>query len=119
MVSVVWFGLVSSSLSPMALIILQRPVWRPTPVQWAVLSGAGLAAFVGQCLLNAGLQLAPAGPGTVMRNLDVVFAFLYQVFLLHDAAKPTSVAGASLVTLSAALIVAAKWRSTSRQRRGA
>ena len=82
LVSVVWFGLVSSAVSGV-LMTLRIPGLpnQATPlsgVQWAVVLGAGASAFLGQCLLNAGLQMAPVGPGTLMRNLDVVFAYIYQ-----------------------------------------
>ncbi len=30
------------------------------------------------------LQMAPAGPGTLMRMNDVVFAFLFGIFILHE-----------------------------------
>lgn len=111
LVNVTWFGLVSSGASLVAAFALQQPVV-PDAQQWAVLLGVGVMAFLGQCCLNSGLQLAPAGPGTVMRNLDVVFAYVYQVTLLHDPANPLSVVGAALVVSSAVLLGVAKCASS-------
>eukprot|EP00873_Tetraselmis_striata_P034688 jgi/Tetstr1/454952/TSEL_041813.t1 len=98
-------------LAAAAYVIVRKPVV-PDAQQWAVLLGVGVMAFLGQCCLNSGLQLAPAGPGTVMRNLDVVFAYVYQVTLLHDPANPLSVVGAALVVSSAVLLGVAKCASS-------
>jgi len=108
LVNVVWFGAVSSAVTPFAAFLLQTQDW-PRGWQWEVLLGVGLTAFLGQCCLASGLQLAPAGPGTVMRNLDVVFAYVYQLLLLHDAAQPLSILGAALVVLSALFLGLAKF----------
>ena len=43
--------------------------------------------------------MAPAGPGTLMRMNDVVFAFLFGIFILHEYPDIYSVSGASLIVI--------------------
>lgn len=45
------------------------------------------------------LQMAPAGPGTLMRMNDVVFAFLFGIFVLHEYPDAYSISGASIIVL--------------------
>lgn len=58
---------------------------------------AALFAFGGQCCLNKGLQLCRAGPGTLIRSLDVPILYLLGMVFLGE--KPTwfSLAGSCLV----------------------
>eukprot|EP00127_Corallochytrium_limacisporum_P000463 Clim_evm19s13 gene=Clim_evmTU19s13 len=118
MVSVFSFGLVSTILSAPAALIQGAKV--PVgPVEWTYMIMIGLSAFVGQCLLNAGLQLAKAGPGTVMRNLDVVIAYIFQVTILHEKLVIFSVIGAVLITSSVVIIPVHKWYVDRREARRA
>ena len=113
LVSVAWFGIVGSALAPWAMLSEGAVV--PDMTQILVLIAIGIMAFLGQCTLNSGLQHAQAGPGTVMRNLDVVFSYIYQVFLLHSAASIFSIVGAGLIIFSAGLVAYAKWLKSKKQ----
>ncbi|KAI8376641.1 hypothetical protein EDC96DRAFT_495297 [Choanephora cucurbitarum] len=99
MVHVVYFGLVSGIVSPFGMFLLQKPVMPHGLHQYIMLILIGLTAFVGQCFLNQGLQMAPAGPGTLMRMNDVVFAFLFGILILNEYPDAYSVTGATLVVL--------------------
>ncbi|KAI9322122.1 hypothetical protein BX666DRAFT_576303 [Dichotomocladium elegans] len=98
MVHIVYFGVISSVLSPPALALFQGGFIMPKGWnEWSMLLMTGITASVGQCLLNLGLQLAPAGPGTLMRMNDVVFAFLFGIFILHEYPDIYSITGAVLI----------------------
>lgn len=97
MVHVLYFGVISTFASSIAMFVFQDPIWPRTSQQWTLLLSVGVLAFGGQVLLNRGLQLAPAGPGVMMRNLDVVFAFLFSILLLDQWPKWTSFVGATLI----------------------
>jgi drug/metabolite transporter (DMT)-like permease len=43
--------------------------------------------------------MAPAGPGTLMRMNDVVFAFLFGIFILQEYPDIFSISGASIIVL--------------------
>lgn len=78
--------------------------------QTLLLLGCGIFGYVGQILLNTGLQLEKAAPATMMRNLDVVLAFLFQWLVLHEDPNVWSIAGAVLIASCAILIAIAKGR---------
>ena len=99
--SVFAFGFVSSIISPIGLYVFQWEQARvPDDVfSWVCLVLTGVLAFGAQCLLNKGLQLERAGPATLMRNLDTVFAFIFDFTILHHKPNLFSVIGASLILL--------------------
>ncbi|GAN07981.1 solute carrier family 35 member G1-like [Mucor ambiguus] len=99
MVHVVYFGLVSIVVAPIGMTVFQTPVMPQGGYEYGMLLLVGLSAFVGQCFLNQGLQMAPAGPGTLMRMNDVVFAFLFGIFVLHEYPDVYSISGASIIVL--------------------
>ncbi|KAF9946784.1 hypothetical protein BGZ72_011146 [Mortierella alpina] len=77
---------------------------------WTGLLVLGVAAFIGQVLLNNGLQLAPLGPGTLMRMNDIVFAFFFQITVQHEHPDLFSFLGASLVMICTGGMALNKWR---------
>ena len=64
--------------------------------------------------------MAPAGLAAMMRNIDIVCAFAWQLLLTRAAPEPTSVAGAALVvacTVGSAFrkLRASRWARAGRQ----
>ncbi|KAI8373203.1 uncharacterized protein BYT42DRAFT_501056 [Radiomyces spectabilis] len=109
MVHVVYFGVISTLISPIGLLTLQKFVMPHGWYEYSVLFLVGLMAFAGQCLLNQGLQLAPAGPGTLMRMNDVVFAFLFGIFILHEYPDFYSILGAIVIVGMTTALGLHKW----------
>ncbi|KAI9221786.1 hypothetical protein BC828DRAFT_380152 [Blastocladiella britannica] len=91
--------------------------WPVGLVEWATLTGIGLTAFMGQLMLNWGLQYVGAGEGAVMRNLDVVFAFVFGATLFHESIHVPSLIGAALIVGTAGLSGLVKVRRTRALRR--
>ncbi|KAG0027974.1 hypothetical protein BGZ81_005137 [Podila clonocystis] len=108
---VTYFGVVSCFVSVLGLYALQGGYVEPKgTLMWTGLVALGVAAFVGQVLLNSGLQLSPLGPGTLMRMNDIVFAFIFQITVQHEHPDLTSYLGASLVMMCTAGMGLNKWR---------
>ncbi len=102
LVIVFYFTLVTVPASiPGALAGL---VW-PTPWEWVILLGTGLAAQGGQVYLTRGLQLEPAGRATAVGYLQIVFAALWGAFFFAELPDRWTVAGA-LVILASTLALA-------------
>ncbi|KAJ1729653.1 hypothetical protein LPJ61_003416 [Coemansia biformis] len=112
MVHVVYFGFLSLAASTAMLVLWQRPRLPQSASEWALAGAVGVAAFAGQVLLNRGLQLAPAGPATLMRNLDVVFAFVLGVALFDEIPDALSVAGAGIIVSSTVAMGIYRWRAS-------
>ncbi|KAI1315096.1 hypothetical protein EDD11_001286 [Mortierella claussenii] len=108
---VTYFGAVSCVISMLGLYTLQGGYVAPHgALMWTGVVSLGVAAFVGQILLNSGLQLAPLGPGTLMRMNDIVFAFIFQIAVQHEQPDTFSFIGASLVMICTGGMGLNKWR---------
>jgi drug/metabolite transporter (DMT)-like permease len=100
-VNVFYFGFMSTIFSsglilffePNSPIFFHSWTFSSIVIQLAI----GIFAFVAQSFLNKGLQLVPAGPGTLMRNLDIVFAFIFGVLIFGEKLTMLSVIGSSLI----------------------
>lgn len=66
---------------------------------------SALFAFIGQCCLNKGLQLCRAGPGILIRNLDVPIAYTLGLIFLGEEPSWIGVFGSFLV-ISGTLMIA-------------
>ncbi len=64
----------------------------------------GFVSFVGLMFMAESLQLEDAGPAILIRNLDVVYAFLMQYILLKIKPDIMSIIGACIVLTSTSLI---------------
>ena len=73
-----------------------------------ILTACGLGACVGLVMLNIGLSIEKSAPATLMRNMDIVIAFLVQVFLFKETADWISVFGAGLIITSAVSVTVEK-----------
>lgn len=106
-VNVGYFGLISTILSGTVLVITEGPqaFLHSYTVETAISQlSIGILAFLAQFCVNRGLQLVHAGPGTVMRNLDILFAFIWGVNLFHEPVQLTSIIGASLIGGATAMV---------------
>ncbi|KAG0224562.1 hypothetical protein BGW42_004999 [Actinomortierella wolfii] len=119
MVHVVYFGAVSCVVSVVGLFTMQGGYVAPkTSLMWGGVLCLGFFSFIGQILLNNGLQLAPVGPGTLMRMNDIVFAFIFQITVQHEHPDLLSYVGATMVIFcTAGMSVYRWWRDKKRAER--
>lgn len=66
-------------------------------------------SFLGQILLTLSLQLEQAGPVSIARSADIVFAFIWQILFFKEVPNRYSVFGALLVVSSVVLTGLRKW----------
>ncbi|XP_037777647.1 solute carrier family 35 member G1-like [Penaeus monodon] len=69
----------------------------------------GIFSFGGQILLTKALQLEQAGPVSIARTADVVFAFIWQAIFFQEFPDSLSLMGALLVTSCVFLTGLRKW----------
>lgn len=81
-------------------------VWRvPGDIWiWLYIFGIGITAFVGQILFNAGVQMEKAGLASLIRTLDVMFAFFWQITILAEPISGWSFLGAALISTGVILV---------------
>ena len=111
MVVVSLYGVVGVLVSLVMLFSLQA--WTPPQgaSQWALLIGIGCLGAAGQWLLNGGFQREKAGIGSLMRNVDILCAFIWQATILQEAVSPWSVGGAFAVFAGTAAVAILKARA--------
>lgn len=98
LVVVLVFAAVGSVVGPCAMWLAGQPfVVSASGADVAGVLCMGFLGFVGQLLLNAGIQMAPAGPASVMRYADILFAIIFQVTLVGEAPGALKIVGALLI----------------------
>ena len=75
-------------------------------------SQTGVFAFLAQICFNQGVMMESAGLSSLVRNLDVVFAFFWQVVVLHDSPNAWSFFGAFLILASVIASGYKRWRAS-------
>ena len=71
---------------------------------WGLIVVVGFVSFVGLMFMAESLQLEDAGPAILVRNLDVVYAFLLQYAILKIKPDMMSLVGAGIVLAATSLI---------------
>ena len=70
---------------------------------------AALCGVFGSLCLNRGLQLEKAAPAALMRNVDILLAFLFDYAIFGQQPRVLTLLGGLLVVLSTAGVALAKW----------
>eukprot|EP00041_Stephanoeca_diplocostata_P015301 m.291825 g.291825 ORF g.291825 m.291825 type:complete len:380 (+) comp19986_c0_seq7:213-1352(+) len=104
MVTVTWLMGFTAVLAPALLYLFQTPRAPTDSLGWFYVFGIGALGFLGQGFKTQGLKWEKAGPGTMMRNLDIVFAFGFQHFVFDEEIHMLSLVGAT-ITLTASLAI--------------
>mmetsp|Transcript_85655 Transcript_85655/g.247303 ORF Transcript_85655/g.247303 Transcript_85655/m.247303 type:complete len:348 (-) Transcript_85655:57-1100(-) len=105
-VSVNYFAVIGMILSPVGMAFNSETMHWPEGFAWVQLSLlAGLSVF-GQALMNIGLARESAGKATAMNYVQVVFAYVYQIYIFHHECDTLSVIGAVLIASWGAIALA-------------
>eukprot|EP00835_Amoeboradix_gromovi_P002159 NODE_116_length_19003_cov_0.233707.p4 type:complete len:372 gc:universal NODE_116_length_19003_cov_0.233707:1468-353(-) len=81
----------------------------PSVLEWVNIEIVTVGYLMGQIILNIGLQRAPAGSGSIIRNMDIVFGFIYGILIFGENVQLTGVIGCGLVGLVTYLIAREKY----------
>jgi len=95
---VFFFSLFSTVVLLPAFVLTYVP---PEPVQWAYLSGIGLAALLGQFFLTVAYKYAPAGEVSIFSYVMVVFSVILGYTFLNEVPDILSMAGGLLILTTA------------------
>lgn len=101
LVVVLYFPLVATPAS-LPLVAMQG-LW-PTPVEWLMLLGIGVATQLGQVYLTKGLHRERAGRAMSVSYLQIVFAGLWGALFLAEYPDPFSLLGAALVVAGTVIV---------------
>ena len=108
LVLVAYLGAIGLAASPFDLLF---ETWTmPQGVDLVYMALIGTFAFGGQYLFNAGVQKEKAGVSSLVRNLDIVFSFVWQLSVEGVTINGWSFLGACIVTGSVVGLGVRKWR---------
>ena len=102
-VMVLYYAVISGVTAPIGQKLLGgsdswNVLGNPTPTELVVFAGLGVFGFLGQLLTNMGLtKCESAATATLVTNTQIVFAFLFEVMVLHESLSPWSLAGTALI----------------------
>ena len=68
-------------------------------INWLYCFGLAIAGILGQIFLVSGLKHLEAAPASVIKSIDVLFAFIWQSTILKNKVQGLSIVGAVLVAL--------------------
>ena len=97
-------------LSGIAALITKTMSLPHDTIQFFCILGIGVSGFLGQQFLTRGLALEKAGPASVMRYLDVIFAFIWSSLFFGNVINPYSIVGAIIISSAASTIAINKMR---------
>ncbi|KAF4746834.1 hypothetical protein FOZ63_007022, partial [Perkinsus olseni] len=95
-----WYGICGIAVSLIVLLVGRPGSTLPylrEANSWSIfmLILVGCISFTGQTFFNIGLQLtSSAVTSSIVRQMDVVFGFIFQIFIQHHPSTATNVAGA-------------------------
>jgi len=104
---VLYYALISGLSAPLGAHLLSgggsgvsswNVLGHPTFLELLVFAGLGVFGFLGQLWTNMGLtKCDSAATATLVTNSQIVFAFLFEVTVLHESLSISSVAGTALI----------------------
>ena len=116
--TMVWhFVWPSFVLSVPLLFATKTPKHWPTIMEWINIEIVTVGYLAGQIVLNIGLQRAPAGSGSIIRNMDIVFGFIYGILIFGETIQVTGVIGCAIVGFVTFLIAREKYMEYISKRR--
>lgn len=102
LVVVFYFPLIAT---PAALPYAWSSLRWPTPLEWALLIGVGVFTQLAQIAMTRGLALERASRATSITYLQIVFAYIWGIFVFGEVPSWWSALGAALIIGSALAVV--------------
>lgn len=75
-------------------------IWPSSTTAWSYVAAMCMIGSVGHFLLNFAGKLAPAGPASITRSSDMVFAYLWEHLVFHQVVVRSTVVGVVLIATS-------------------
>lgn len=113
--SIWYYAIIGLIVCIIALFIMDAWTLPSCGIDRFLLISIGLLGLGGQIFLTKALQIEKAGPVAIMKTMDVVFAFIFQVLFLNHIPRWWTVGGALCVVASSSGTVIRKWFQNSKR----
>jgi drug/metabolite transporter (DMT)-like permease len=106
-----FFGILFSAIA------LGRQHWRlpPTLESWLYVLAMSAIGSAAHFLLNYAGRLAPASLSSIMRSSDLMFAYIWEIFIFHQVPNLWTWTGVGFISLSLIMIAIQKVRDHHRE----
>jgi len=101
LVVVFFFPLIATPAS--VPFMISEALW-PTPLEWLLLLGIGIATQIAQVYLTKGLHTEKAGRAMSMSYVQIVFAAIWGFLFFSEVPDPLSIVGALLVVAGTVVV---------------
>ena len=93
-------------ISPFAMLFKGEHVvlGEISSLSWGLLFIVGFVAFIGLMFMAEALQLENPGPAVLIRNMDVIYAFVFQFLLVHQPPGLSALIGTIIVITCSSII---------------
>jgi drug/metabolite transporter (DMT)-like permease len=78
-------------------------------VDRGILFAGAVCVFIGLTFINFGLTREKSGPGVLMKNFNIVLAYIIQIAFFHNVPDVTSIVGAVLILSGIILVTVEKF----------
>ena len=82
---------------PMSLPFIASNWHMPTPIEWLLLVGIGVATQLAQTSMTKGLQIEKTARATMVGYVQIIFAGAWGALLFHEAITVWTVVGAAII----------------------
>ncbi|KAM3835373.1 solute carrier family 35 member G1 [Vipera latastei] len=113
--SIWYYAIIGLIVCIIALFVMDAWTLPNCGIDRFLLISIGLLGLGGQIFLTKALQIEKAGPVAIMKTMDVVFAFIFQVLFLNHIPRWWTVGGALCVVASSSGTVIRKWFQNSKR----
>ena len=106
--TIMYPSIVGMIVAPVAMAINKERILisEISTMSWCILVAVGFLCFIGMMFMGEALQLEDAGPAVLIRNCDVIYAYILQYFLMHHAPSVAALIGTMIVLGCSSLIAA-------------
>ncbi|XP_076821525.1 solute carrier family 35 member G1-like [Clavelina lepadiformis] len=114
-IPIFYFSVIGVTATSVISISTQSFPLQLNALPWMYAFFVGVCGISGQILMTVAFQTENAGPVSIIRQLDLVFAYLLQTVIFHDFLNYLSVLGALLIMSGSLAVAVKKWlKSTNK-----
>ncbi|GAB5361545.1 hypothetical protein AAMO2058_000722200 [Amorphochlora amoebiformis] len=111
----VWSWVTFSVIISLILANTITQMTNPTPRQWFYCSCMIGFGTIGHFMLNYAARIAPAGPSSIVRSSDVLFAYIWEVIVFGESVSGLTIGGVAMIIIGIGIVGWSKWKSVRRQ----
>jgi len=103
-----WSWVVGSVCLSLILANTVTHMVKPSTEAWGYIIGMCVTGMVGHFMMNYSGRLVPAGPSSLLRSSDVVFAYIWEFTIFGEAVNLVTITGVVMILVGIVLVAVNK-----------